>query len=192
MLNEFKPPKLIGVDDFGDPKLSLRNLISAEHMKEFCKTDAHKELVSKNGRRNVESGHLESIRPMATKAFLESDYIGSEAFYDRSSRGGQTTAELNMNNGNLGGKDSRMAVYKRAINRKRWAQLLLDLGKDEFLTAETRDTITTKTWFNITKRSNFVIKTDKMGGYHNTAHYYKLNKEAVLEAANSNPQFFEE
>lgn len=190
MLNEFEPPKLIGVDDFGDPKLSLRALIAAENIKEFNASPQHKEVVSKNGQRNVESGHLESIRPLALKAFMESDYIGSEAFYERSSLGGQITSEINIENGNIGSKESRMAIYKRALNRKKWAQLLLDLGKDEFITAETRATITTKTWFNITTRSNFVIKTDKMGGYHNVAHYYKLNKEAVLEAANSNPQFF--
>lgn len=190
MLHEFKPPKLIGVDDFGDPKLSLHSLTATENIKEFHGTPKHIENASKLGKQMVESGHLDSIRPLALKAFLESDYIGSEAFYDRSSRGGITTAELNMSNGNVGSKDSNMAVYKRALNRKKWAQLLLDLGKDEFLTADTRATITTKTWFNITTRSNFVIKTDKRGGYHNNAHYYILNKEAVLEAANSNPTFF--
>jgi hypothetical protein len=192
MLHEFKPPKLIGVDDLGDPKLSLHSLIASETIKEFNATPEHKEVVSRNGKRNVKSGHLANIRPLALKAFMESDYIGSEAFYDRSSKGGQTTCKLNIENGNVGTKESRMAIYKRAQNRKKWALLLLDLGMDEFLTSDTHATITGKTWFNITTRSNFVIKTDKRGGYHNTAHYYRLNLEAVLEAANSNPQFFKD
>ena len=131
------------------------------------------------------------IQSLANEVFVNSEYFHSDVHIESLSRGGVASSVVNLEKNNVGSEDSKMAIYKRALNRKRWAQLLLDLGKDEFLTAETRATITNKTWFNITTRSNFVIKTDKKGGYHNTAHYYKLNKEAVLEAANSNPTFFD-
>lgn len=153
---------------------------------DLVKLSANKLASIENGNSNRDSGLLERIRPLATKAFLEGDYIGSQAFYERSSKGGKITYNLNKENGNM----ERLADLKTRQNRKKWAKLLLDLKLEEFMPAAVRSTITIKTWFNITTRSELVIKTDKMGGYHNVCNYYKLNYDAINEALNDDLEFF--
>lgn len=152
--------------------------------KEELNKMTHQKLVSEeNGARNRDTGHLANIRPKAWKAFQESGYIGSEAFYDRSIKGGHSAADVNLKNG-IVGEDSKMAKYKKDLNRIKWAKSILPLGKKQFLPSEVLDLISNKTWHNIRRRSNLVIKLDKKGGYHNTIHYYKLNLKEVNKFAN--------
>lgn len=140
------------------------------------------------GKLNVESGHWSKVQETGQKAFKESEYIGSKDFYDRSSRGGITTSQQHIDNGIIG-KDSVMSKYRMAKNRKKWANCLIKISKDEFLPKDATEHMSQKQWLNIKTKSDLVIKLDKMGGYHNTSHYYKLNMKSINQALLASDNF---
>ena len=70
MLHEFKQPELKGFDGLDDPKHSLRSIINAAHMAQRNVSEHARAVSVENGKKqgpiqgkkNVESGHLESLR----------------------------------------------------------------------------------------------------------------------------------
>lgn len=140
---------------------------------------SHDELL----KMTYKSLHFESIKPMALEAYMNSDYFHSEEHIKSLSRGGVASSEVNKERGNIGGIDSKMARYKKAVKAKERAKLLITLP-EFFFPAEAKKRFTGKQWYNITE-TDLVIKTDKKGGYHNSASYYKLNNEAIQKALNT-------
>ena len=129
-----------------------------------------------------------NARKLATESFVNGEYFHSDAHIQSLKKGAIASSLVNLEKNNIG-KDSKMAKYKIALNRKKWAIALMPLIDKEFLPKEVYKFVTTKQWLNIITRSELVIKTNKQGGYHNCANYYVLNKEEVLAAVNSNPKF---
>jgi len=168
-----------------EPFLSkLRILMEAENQARYeCRKNANKQWREDNPELYAANTKL------ANEVFVNSDYFHSDEHIKSLSRGGTAASLVNMTKGNIGGKDSKMSIYKKALNRKKWAIALLPLMDKEFLPSEVYDFVTTKQWHNIMTKCNLVIKTDKKGGYHNNGNYYILNKKLVLEASNSNPIF---
>ena len=124
------------------------------------------------GKRNVESGLLDNIRPLAADAFQKWAEENREILVERGKVFGKLAAKTNMERGNF----DKLAEKNKKRRRETWANKLRPLLGKEFLPAEARALLTHKQWHNARHRSDMVIKLDKMGGYHNTQHYYILNE----------------
>ena len=137
----------------------------------------------KQGKANVESGHLESIRPMALAAWLASDYQGSEEQHLAAVRSGTASSKVNLAKNNVGTTDSNMSNYKRAKKAKERAKLLLNLN-EEFMPKDAMEYFSKKQWGYV-RDTDLVIKTGKKGGYHNAHPIYKLNNKSIQLALNT-------
>lgn len=148
--------------------------LSKEELNKMTHANLASQMV---GKANVESGHLESIRPMALDAYMNGDYWHSEDHRASLSKGGVASSKVNLAKNNVGFTDSNMSNYKRAKKAKERARLLLNLN-EEFMAIDAKEYFSNKQWGYV-RQTDLVINTGKKAGYHNCHPIYKLNHEAI-------------
>lgn len=148
----------------------------SKRKKLYARSQGGKAHGPKQGKSNVESGHLDNIRPLALDAFMNGDYWHSDEHKASLSKAAKASAKVNLDKGNIG-KDSAMSKYKIAKKAKERAKLLLNLN-EEFMAKDAKEYFSKKQWFYV-RDSDLVINTGRKGGYHNCHPIYKLNHKAI-------------
>lgn len=157
-----------------------------EKMLEYCKMGAEAADLSNKAKewRQQNPERFEEIRKMATQAWIDSGYLGSDKHLKDCAKGGKNSSIVNLEKGNIGA-DSAMSRYKMARNRKKWAEALLNFKDKEFSSKDAKQYVTNKQFWNILSRSNLIYDTGKRGGYNNVVRYYALNMEEINNALNA-------
>ena len=125
------------------------------------------------GKKNVESGHWDNIKHLGIPAFKKWAAENPDKLIENGKRNGKLAAKTNIERGNM----DKLAEQNKKRRRDEWSEKLRPLLGKEFLPNEATALITKKQWLNVRHRTDMVIQLDKMGGYHNTNHYYILNEE---------------
>ena len=198
----FKPLKgLETPEDLG--KLTLQKIASSEGFHQWAKENpehfksnamkgylAAKESFHQGAKEWRENSpeEFKAVQEMAIKAFMESEYWHSDTHIASLAKGGVASSKVNLEKGNIG-KDSAMSNYKKAKNRKKWAQALLVFKDIEFTPKDAMQHVTAKQWHNIKNISDLVYQTEKRSGYHNQTRWYKLNMKAIEIALAASDNF---